>query len=238
MGELYHFYRIHKTNELYHHGILGQKWGVRRYQNEDGSYTAEGRQHYGINVTPMKSTLNPFKAVKQIRQRQKEVYNNIDKIQKVNSYMIENNNGRVIDTKYSDIRKAYDHVEKSSISEKARSQGFVKDKYGFLSKKVNGIECYCNEDGDIDTINFITKDKNYFKNSSIEKAMKKEVNDIVSSSKGSKPKSYPKLQSVYAAGGTAEATYWYDDNDELFGHDITVEFDPKTKKVHSTSMNG
>lgn len=30
-------------NELYHHGILGQKWGVRRYQNEDGSYTSEGK---------------------------------------------------------------------------------------------------------------------------------------------------------------------------------------------------
>lgn len=29
-------------NELYHHGIKGQKWGVRRYQNEDGSYTSEG----------------------------------------------------------------------------------------------------------------------------------------------------------------------------------------------------
>lgn len=32
------------TNELYHHGILGQKWGVRRYQNEDGSYTELGKR--------------------------------------------------------------------------------------------------------------------------------------------------------------------------------------------------
>lgn len=29
-------------NELQHHGIKGQKWGVRRYQNEDGSLTQEG----------------------------------------------------------------------------------------------------------------------------------------------------------------------------------------------------
>jgi len=30
-------------NELFHHGILGQKWGVRRYQNSDGTYTNEGK---------------------------------------------------------------------------------------------------------------------------------------------------------------------------------------------------
>lgn len=37
--------------ELYHYGIKGQKWGVRRFQNPDGSYTSEGRIHYGIKGT-------------------------------------------------------------------------------------------------------------------------------------------------------------------------------------------
>lgn len=33
---------------LIHHGILGQKWGIRRFQNEDGSLTNAGKKRYGV----------------------------------------------------------------------------------------------------------------------------------------------------------------------------------------------
>lgn len=33
----------YNTDYLSHHGIKGQKWGLRRFQNEDGTYTKEGK---------------------------------------------------------------------------------------------------------------------------------------------------------------------------------------------------
>lgn len=38
------------SQSLYHHGIKGQKWGVRRFQNEDGSLTEEGKKRYLYNI--------------------------------------------------------------------------------------------------------------------------------------------------------------------------------------------
>lgn len=39
-----------EANYLIHHGILGMKWGVRRYQNKDGSLTEAGKQRYSSEL--------------------------------------------------------------------------------------------------------------------------------------------------------------------------------------------
>ena len=36
---------MEENMELYHHGILGMKWGIRRYQNKDGTLTEAGKKH-------------------------------------------------------------------------------------------------------------------------------------------------------------------------------------------------
>lgn len=54
---------------LMHHGILGQKWGVRRYQNEDGSYTTAGRKRLHVNQYRLKRN-DPVNKAAQMIQKQ------------------------------------------------------------------------------------------------------------------------------------------------------------------------
>ena len=51
-------------NELAHHGVIGQKWGIRRYQNYDGSLTKSGMKRYNSSKEAYDKADEKFKTVK------------------------------------------------------------------------------------------------------------------------------------------------------------------------------
>lgn len=81
--------------DLEHHGIKGQKWGVRRYQNPDGSLTPAGEKRYGssyvkglnrlsgdIAETKRKRALNNVKIADAKAQKKKEKAKELEKLDK------------------------------------------------------------------------------------------------------------------------------------------------------------
>ena len=59
---------------LAHHGIKGQKWGIRRYQNEDGSLTPEGEKRYGGGVKG---------DIRRMNDARKTAYKELDRYEKI-----------------------------------------------------------------------------------------------------------------------------------------------------------
>ena len=81
---------IRVNNELQHHGIKGQKWGVRRYQNEDGSLTNAGKKRYGTSenfekqypADKKKSDISAINSGREATRNAKEINRNLKEIER------------------------------------------------------------------------------------------------------------------------------------------------------------
>ena len=123
---------------LAHHGILGMKWGIRRYQNEDGSLTEAGKKRYGVGNNKTKKQIdnnlkdlryamalhkieskydkNNAKAVAFHESMQDKGYREINKLisqAKKKGYLTPEQAGKEWNSKYSE--KAIDKFIKRSI---------------------------------------------------------------------------------------------------------------------------
>lgn len=58
------------NKELMHHGTKGMRWGVRRYQNKDGSLTAAGKKRYNKELAEIKAEKAKLAAKNKIVERQ------------------------------------------------------------------------------------------------------------------------------------------------------------------------
>ena len=86
------------NDELYHHGVKGQRWGIRRYQNPDGSYTDVGRRHYGLGE---KMDTND-KRDSSVTRRVKNDYNNMSDNEFKGKYQVSKNRYRKRVNRYGD----------------------------------------------------------------------------------------------------------------------------------------
>ena len=61
------------NNELYHHGIKGMKWGVRRFQTKNGILTSAGKKRYSNSDAGK----NPRKPNKSTSKRNEKIFNTL-----------------------------------------------------------------------------------------------------------------------------------------------------------------
>ncbi len=113
------YYNYTFTDELYHHGILGQKWGVRRFQNKDGTLTSVGKKRYGSGLMPS-----------QKKQGKDESYNKINaekdmSKREMRKYLKKNH--RKMDEDSTDFSDEYDETPEGKSLLKSYNKAY--DKY-------------------------------------------------------------------------------------------------------------
>lgn len=100
------------SNDLTHHGIKGMRWGVRRFQNTDGSLTPAGKKRYSETVVNAKSAMSDAKSARKAANKAyKKAYYRYEMLPTGKNYK------RVVDAQ-SDLKASTKAYKKAKLSYK------------------------------------------------------------------------------------------------------------------------
>lgn len=115
----YYGYVFLRENDLSHHGIKGQKWGVRRFQNEDGTWTNDGRRRY----SQFFSNEDTYNRIKNLRNSERMNYmsdRQKQSLAKAEAYWKAKSEGKTPTKKRGFIRRQSDRYRSYSLDARAK----------------------------------------------------------------------------------------------------------------------
>lgn len=118
--------------ELQHHGIKGMRWGIRRYQNKDGSLTPAGQKHYNKEAAKLKKEEAKFRQEKKIASNSKKVREKFDKLEARKKAL-------------ADKKKALKESEKETDDNK-KPEETIEERRARVLKSTDAKEIYKNKD--------------------------------------------------------------------------------------------
>ena len=148
-----------KNDEIMHYGIIGQKWGKRRWQNSDGTFNAEGKERYfGKKSSDEKiksiystakaiSNLFPKKRVTENGEEYDERYQNRDgSLTEKGKKLLEKKSEKINLEMYEKYKEKYEEKRNKEREEKIKKENEIKERIKSLDDEITTDKYPKNQD--------------------------------------------------------------------------------------------